>query len=94
MLTIFCSQRFYKLKREADDIIAKAGGDTPSTPATKSTLAQAKASATPKSTIKSSKRKADADDALKDTPSKKAKKDLKSEEGKGDTIEVGKKDQS
>ncbi|KAK5071653.1 hypothetical protein LTR64_004568 [Lithohypha guttulata] len=74
-----CSQRFYKLKREAEALHAKAdegGVGVPNTPSTKKSAAKAKP--TPKSLGK--KRKAaianedDEPDAI-DTPTKKHKKE-------------------
>jgi len=92
------SQKFYKLKRESEQLLAKAGVDTPATPSGKKTAA-AKPKATPKSTGKGRKRKADVEEnggeGVADTPSKKSKKGAKedtaeesggAEEGAGEEI--------
>ena len=92
------SQKFYKLKRESEQLLAKGGVDTPATPSGKKTAA-AKPKATPKSTGKGRKRKADVEEnggeGVADTPSKKSKKGAKedtaeesggAEEGAGEEI--------
>ena len=70
-------QRFYKLKRESEQLLAKAGIETPATPSGKKKT-PSKAKATPKSTGKGQKRKFHAEDDNDDdaagTPSKKPKK--------------------
>lgn len=76
MLTQRSSQRFYKLKREAETILSKSSdgsiGDAaaadPSTPAGKKTKAAPK-----KSSVKSTKRKSDNDDEVTATPTKKGR---------------------
>lgn len=83
-----CNQKFYKLKRESEQLLAKAGIETPATPSTKKTTA-AKTKATPKSTGKGRKRKTDAEgndeEDANETPSRKAKKEVEEdvEEGNG-----------